>query len=107
MLRIKRDDVDDRVAVLLLQGRITGAWGFFLESECRDLERSGFRVVLDLSDVVFIGRSGLEALVRLERAGVLIVGCSPLVDAMLEQERIAARGSVEAAQDDAAKGAQR
>jgi anti-anti-sigma regulatory factor len=73
---------------LLLQGRIAAEWADRLVRECEALTRSGFRVVLDLSDVVFIGRSGLEALGRLGRAGVGIVGSSPLIAAMLERERI-------------------
>ena len=90
MLRIQRDDVDDHRAVLVPQGRIEAEWADLLERECEALIRSGARVVLDLSDVVFIGRSGLEALGRLHRAGVRIVSCSPLVVAMLEQEGIVA-----------------
>lgn len=89
MLRIKRDDEDDLRVVLILEGRIAGAWAEFLESECRQLMRDGFRVVLDLSDVFFIGRSGLAALGRLGRDGVRNVGASPLIAAMLEQEGIA------------------
>jgi anti-anti-sigma regulatory factor len=73
---------------LLLHGRIAAEWAELLERECEELSRSGFRVVLDLSEVVFIGRSGLETLGRLGRAGVRIVGCSPLIAAMLEQEGI-------------------
>jgi hypothetical protein len=37
---------------------------------------------------VFIGRSGLETLGRLDRAGALVIGCTPLIAAMLEQEGI-------------------
>jgi len=47
------------------------------------------RVVLDLSEVVFIGRYGVEALGRLGRAGARVIGCTPLIAAMLEQEGIA------------------
>jgi anti-anti-sigma regulatory factor len=40
-----------------------------LERECQEPIRSGIGVVLDLSEVVFIGRSGVEALGRLGKAG--------------------------------------
>lgn len=89
MLRIQRDQVDDHTVDLILQGRIVAAWASLLEREYQELCRSGFRVVLDLQGVVFIARSGLEVLIRLGRAGVQIVGCSPLFAAMLEQEGIA------------------
>ena len=89
MLRIRRDDVNAQETHLLLQGRIVAAWADLLEGECQDLLRTGVRVVLDLSDVIFVGRSGLEALGRLGRAGIGITGASPLIAAMLEQEQIA------------------
>ena len=89
MLRIEPDQVDDHRVNLMLQGSIVAAWADLLERECLERIRSGFRVVLDLQGVVFIGRSGLEVLGRLGRAGVRIVGCSALFAAMLEQEGIA------------------
>lgn len=89
MLQIYRDQVDDHGVELSLQGRIVGAWAALLERECLESRRSGSRVVLDLQRVVFIGRTGLEALIRLGRAGVRIVGCTPLFAAMLEHEGIA------------------
>jgi hypothetical protein len=46
--------------------------------------------VLDLSDVVFINRYGIEALGRMGRAGARVIGCTPLIAAMLEQEGIVA-----------------
>ena len=91
MLRIQRYDVDGHEVILNLQGRIVEAWAGFLERECDELIRSGFRVELDFSEVVFIGRSGFEALSRMSRCGVGIIGCSPLVAAMLEQEGIVPR----------------
>lgn len=88
MLRIQRDDVAAQRVVLILQGHIVAEWADLLERECVELSRSGLRVALDLSGVVFIGRSGFEALGRLSRAGVGIIGCSPLIADTLEQEGI-------------------
>jgi anti-anti-sigma regulatory factor len=84
--------MDAHTVVLMLQGRIAAEWADLLERECEELGRSGFRVVLDLSEVVFIGRSGVEVLRRLGQAGVRIVDCMPLIAAMLEQEGIASTG---------------
>jgi len=81
--------MDAQTVVLILQGRIAAAWADLLERECQELSRSGLRTVLDLSEVVFIGRSGVEVLGRLGLSGVRITGCSPLIAAMLEQEGIA------------------
>ena len=72
--------------ILMLEGHIVAEWADMLERECLELGRDGIQVVLDLAGVKFIGRSGLEVLDRLGRAGVGIIGCSPLVAEMLEQQ---------------------
>jgi anti-anti-sigma regulatory factor len=89
MLRIGHDDTDARGVVLVLQGHILLEWAELLEHECEELLRSGRRVVLDFSRVIFVGRTGFETLKRLSRAGVEIVGCPPLLADMLEHEGIA------------------
>jgi anti-anti-sigma regulatory factor len=93
VLRIQRYDVNARTVSLVLQGRIVAEWSDLLERECAELMRSRSSVVLDLSEVVFIGRSGVEVLGRLGRAGARVIGCTPLIAAMLEQEGIAATSS--------------
>jgi hypothetical protein len=75
MLHIVRNELDARRAVLILEGRIVGAWAEVLEHECREAIRSGFR-------------SGVEVLGRLDASGVGIGGCSPLIADMLEHEGI-------------------
>ena len=99
MLRIQRHDVNGRAVILVLQGRIVAEWADLLERECAKLIGSKLRVALDLSEVVFIGRSGLEALGRLSRAGARVIGCTPLIAAMLEQEGIAVRRPFRVAQN--------
>jgi anti-anti-sigma regulatory factor len=89
MLRIRHDDGDAREIRIVLEGRIVGAWAEILERECVEAFSSGRHVLLDVSGVVFIGRSGFEALARLSRAGIGIAGYSPLIAAMLEQAGIA------------------
>jgi anti-anti-sigma regulatory factor len=94
MLRIRRDDVDAQRTTLNVQGYVVAEWADLLEHECAELIRSGLNVALDLSGVVFIGRSGFAALSRLSRSGVRVIACSPLIGYMLEEEGIAApRGS--------------
>jgi anti-anti-sigma regulatory factor len=79
MLRIQRNDVDADKVNLMLQGHIVAEWADLLERECVELGRSGRSVTLDFSGVAYIGRSGFEALSRLSRAGVGIIGCTPLI----------------------------
>jgi anti-anti-sigma regulatory factor len=104
MLRIQRDDVDAHRVILVLQGHIIAEWADLLERECAELSRSGFHVALDFSGVVFIGRSGFDALSRLSRAGVPIIGCSQLIADVLRQEGIAASGDFEDANDESVPG---
>jgi len=76
------------VAVLNLEGRIDGEWAEVLQDECLALFLRGRRVVLDLSGVDFIGRSGIHALICLVWAGAGIVGCTPLIADVLAHEGI-------------------
>jgi anti-anti-sigma regulatory factor len=89
VLRIQRHDGNDDTVTLVLQGRVLAEWADLLERECGKLVRSKSRVVLDLTEVEFIGRYGVAALGRLCLAGVRIIGCTPLIAAVLEQEGIA------------------
>jgi anti-anti-sigma regulatory factor len=89
MLRISRHDADSGRAVLVLQGRFVAAWAAdVLERECAEAGRSGLPVALDLSEVRYLSRAGLAALVRLCRRGVSIAACPPLIAEMLEHEGI-------------------
>ena len=90
VLRIRREDIDAHEVNLIVQGRVFAEWADLLERECEESIRSGFHVVLDLSDVVSISRSGIGVLGRLVRAGVRITRCPPLIAAMLEHEGIPA-----------------
>ena len=57
---------------LKLEGRLVAEWADLLERECSDLLRPSTSVSLDLADVSFVDRAGVEALERLSRAGVEI-----------------------------------
>ena len=88
MFRILRRDLEAQRVVLVLQGHIVAEWADVLERECLDLVRSRLSVVLDLSGVTLIGLYGLDVLGRLARTGVGIIGCSPLIADILEEEGI-------------------
>ena len=88
MLRIRHEDLDSEKVVLHLDGSVVAEWADLLERVCADAGRPGRRVVVDLAGVVFIGRSGFQALGRLSRSGVGITGASPLIADMLESDGI-------------------
>lgn len=89
VLQMLRVDAEARRVLLILQGHIVAEWADALELECLELSRCAPSIALDLSGVSVIGRSGIEALGRLARAGIEILACSPLIADMLEQEGIA------------------
>jgi ABC-type transporter Mla MlaB component len=71
-LRITRAEGSRSRATLKLEGRVVAEWAALLERECSDLLRSSTAVSLDLAGVGFVDHAGVEALVRLSRAGVEI-----------------------------------
>ena len=88
MLRIRHEDLNGANAVLHLDGNLVAEWADLLERVCAEAGRSGRRVVIDLAGVVFIGRSGFQALGRLSRSGVGITGASPLIADILESDGV-------------------
>ena len=89
MICILRTDAVDSQVTLIIQGHVVAECADLLEQECWAASRAGARVALDLSGVVFIGRSGFQALMRLSRAGIAVVACTPLIADALAQEGIA------------------
>ena len=71
-LRITRKEGSRFRATLKLEGSVVAEWAALLERECTDLRRSRGAVNLDLADVSFVDRAGIEVLDRLCRAGVEI-----------------------------------
>ena len=69
---------------LKVQGRIVSEWIEVLERECREVFESRRTVQLDFSGVTFISGQGLAMLNRLPAGKVQIVGCSPLIEQVLE-----------------------
>ena len=72
MLRITREDESQSRATLRLEGTIAGEWTWLLERECALLLETHGVVSLDLAEVSYVDRGGIEILERLGRAGVEI-----------------------------------
>jgi anti-anti-sigma regulatory factor len=88
VLRITRDEKSAVRATLRLEGRLEGASASLLVGECLALLDRDGAVDVDLSDVVIIDNSGVDALRRLRRSRVTISGCSELVASILEDAGI-------------------
>ncbi len=87
-LRITGENGPHRVKTLRLEGRVVGEWVALLERECARALRSRRPLKIDLAGVSFIDRAGVEALVRLSRAGVAIHCRTRLVASVLEEDGI-------------------
>lgn len=88
MLRITSDAVSATRVVLRLEGRIVAQWATLLERECSSLLGYFGAVSVNLAGVVVVDRYGIDALARLHRAGVDILGASDLLSSVLEAEGV-------------------
>ncbi len=88
VLRINQNDGSDSGSILQLEGRILAEEAAFLQRECFQLLQSRDEVSLDLTEVSFVDRAGVSALLELQLAGVEI-RCRPgAVASVLEGEGV-------------------
>jgi len=87
-LRITLEEESGSRAQFRLEGRLVAEWAALLERECVDVLRSQRRVRLDVADVNFVDRAGLEVITRLSRAGVEICCRAGPVASVLEGEGV-------------------
>jgi len=73
---------------LRLEGRVAAQWAALLERECSALLRSRGAVSLELADVTFVDRAGVQTLERLSFKGVEIRCRRGAVASVLEGEGI-------------------
>jgi anti-anti-sigma regulatory factor len=85
MLRISTISVAKDTATLHLEGHLVGAWVTELRETCEHLLAEGRRVTLDLGDVSFIERPGLDLLASFSRRSVAFVHCSPFQEEQLRR----------------------
>ncbi len=83
MLRIEPVDTSIGDCVLRLEGEVVGPWVAEIRRSCDQALATGARLTLELTDVTFIDRAGVELFRRLMRAGVVVVNCSPFLQTQL------------------------
>jgi anti-anti-sigma regulatory factor len=102
MLRITLEEEALSGVMLRLEGSVAGEWAALLERECSGFLRFRGTVGLDLAGVIYVDRTGLEVLARLNRAGVVIL-CRPgPVASVLEGEGIRVTHDADGADDERA-----
>jgi len=84
MLRIELFDRRDGTATLELAGRVVGPWVDELSRSCESVLRIGGALTVDLGQVSFVDRDGVQFLKRLRARDVALVNCSPFVAEQLE-----------------------
>jgi anti-anti-sigma regulatory factor len=84
MLRIHIGEPVSEIATISLEGRVIGPWVETLRQACDAVLSHGTGLVLDLSDVAFVGREGLELLRSLRDRQVVLRNCSPFVGEQLK-----------------------
>lgn len=84
MLKIVFDATGNGGFVLRLAGRVIGPWVEELRWSCERALTAAPRISLDLTDVSFVDRDGLDLLWSLRRRQVALVNCSPFVAEQLK-----------------------
>ena len=84
MLRIAAANGPGRRATLTLEGRAIGPWVDELRRACQRILVTGGDLTLDLHEVAFVERDGLELLQDLVDRGVTVVNCPAFVREQLK-----------------------
>ncbi len=84
VLRIQLLDQQDGTATLELAGRVVGPWVDELSRSCERILGIGGTLSVDLGEVSFVDRDGVEFLQRLRARDVALVNCSPFVAEQLK-----------------------
>lgn len=79
MLRISTDEAVAEPILLRLDGQITGRWVKLLWGTCEAWLRNGSRVVVDVKNVSFADREGIDLLRNLADRGVEIANALPFI----------------------------
>jgi anti-anti-sigma regulatory factor len=87
VLRIQLLDLQDGTAMLQLAGRVAGPWVGELSRSCDRILNAGGSLSVDLREVTFVDRDGVELLRGLRGRQVVLVNCSPFVAEQLKALR--------------------
>lgn len=83
MMRITQVSEDCRRIFLKVEGRIIGDWVWELSRTCKYSLSQNRRIILDMSEVTYIDRHGVDALKRILGNNVQLKSATLLVKALL------------------------
>lgn len=84
MLKIQLLDLQDGTLAIQLAGRIVGPWVGELRHSCEQILGVGGTLSVDLGEVLFVDREGVEFLQSLRARHVALFNCSPFVAEQLK-----------------------
>lgn len=84
MLKIERIGTAGETSTLRLEGRVIGPWVEELRRSCDPVLATGARLTLDLGEVSFVDREGVELFRSLRQRQVALSNCSPFVAEQLK-----------------------
>ena len=84
MLRISSDNANDGRVTLRLEGEISGPWVDEASRLCETIIANGQQLRIDLADVTFADRTGVELLGKLRARQAMLDHCSPFLTAQLQ-----------------------
>jgi len=84
VLRIELLDQENGTTTLGLAGRIVGPWVDELSRSCECVLVVGGTLSVDLGQVSFVDRDGVQFLKRLRARDVALLNCSPFVTEQLK-----------------------
>jgi anti-anti-sigma regulatory factor len=88
MLKISTVESGNHSVILRLEGRLLGPWVEALRGACEQTLDAGLPLTLDVDDVSFVDRDGVELLAGLRARRVRFIHCTPF---LREQLRAAER----------------
>ena len=86
MLRITQVSEDSDRVCLKVEGRVIGDWVAELDRTCGSCLSQSRQITLDVSDVTYIDRQGIETLKRILGENVQLTGANLLVQALLGRQ---------------------
>ena len=88
-MKISLEDSGNHTALLRLEGRVVAPWTSELRKTCERLLLEEKAIKVDMAEVTFADRDGLELLRNLKSRGVSLVECSPFTEEQLKTDGLA------------------
>jgi anti-anti-sigma regulatory factor len=83
MLRISQDEKTDGSVSVRLEGVLSGPWVDEMGRVCGVIVSNGQSLRIDLAEVIFVDRAGIDLLANLRKRNAVLDHCSPFLSVQL------------------------